>query len=54
MGQYYILLQQDPSLVHKFYSDASTMNRFDGTRADGATGMMVFLCYLFLCMLGFN
>ncbi|KAJ7977176.1 Nuclear transport factor 2 family protein with RNA binding domain [Quillaja saponaria] len=34
VGQYYQVLQQQPSLVHQFYSDASTMTRIDGDSSD--------------------
>lgn len=43
MGQYYNILQQQPSLVHQFYNEASTMMRIDGGASEAATGMMVML-----------
>ncbi|GLT41309.1 hypothetical protein SLA2020_153840 [Shorea laevis] len=38
--QYYQVLQQQPELVHQFYSDNSTMVRVDGESRDSATAMM--------------
>nr|XP_010920289.1 putative G3BP-like protein [Elaeis guineensis] len=40
VGQYYHVLQQQPDLVHQFYTNASTMMRFDGTTTESATGML--------------
>ncbi|KAK4776769.1 hypothetical protein SAY86_005457 [Trapa natans] len=40
VGQYYQLLQQQPEIVHQFYSDASTMLRIDGHARETATAMM--------------
>ncbi|OAY67328.1 putative G3BP-like protein [Ananas comosus] len=40
VGQYYNILQQQPSLVHQFYNEASTMMRIDGGASEAATGMM--------------
>ncbi|XP_008785151.2 nuclear transport factor 2-like isoform X1 [Phoenix dactylifera] len=40
VGQYYHILQQQPELVHQFYTNASTMKRFDGTTTESATGML--------------
>lgn len=39
--QYYQVLQQQPELVHQFYSDNSTMVRVDGESRDSASSMMV-------------
>lgn len=41
VGQYYNIIQQNPDLVHQFYTNASTMMRFDGTTTESATGMLV-------------
>ncbi|XVF38540.1 hypothetical protein REPUB_Repub20aG0110600 [Reevesia pubescens] len=40
VGQYYEVLQQQPDLVHQFYSDASTMVRLDGNNRVTATAML--------------
>ncbi|KAK8548684.1 hypothetical protein V6N12_061592 [Hibiscus sabdariffa] len=40
VGQYYQVLQQQPHLVHQFYSDSSTLVRVDGNNRDTATGML--------------
>ncbi|XP_022722290.1 putative G3BP-like protein isoform X2 [Durio zibethinus] len=40
VGQYYQVLQQQPRLVHQFYSDASTMVRVDGNNRETATAML--------------
>ncbi|KAI5348186.1 hypothetical protein L3X38_001073 [Prunus dulcis] len=40
VGQYYQVLQQQPDLVHQFYSDASTMLRIDGNTRETATAML--------------
>ncbi|KAJ7972590.1 ras GTPase-activating protein-binding protein 2-like [Quillaja saponaria] len=40
VGQYYQVLQQQPSLVHQFYSDASTMIRVDGDSSDTASATL--------------
>ncbi|CAN1766915.1 Nuclear transport factor 2 [Linum perenne] len=39
VAQYYRVLQQQPDLVHQFYSDASTMIRVDGDVSETATTM---------------
>ncbi|XP_058094864.1 nuclear transport factor 2-like isoform X2 [Magnolia sinica] len=40
VGQYYQVLQQQPDLVHQFYTDASTMLRVDGNMSETATAML--------------
>ncbi|XP_044502726.1 nuclear transport factor 2-like isoform X2 [Mangifera indica] len=40
VGQYYQVLQQQPDLVHHFYSDSSTMIRIDGDSTDSASAML--------------
>ncbi|KAH7517444.1 hypothetical protein FEM48_Zijuj09G0065500 [Ziziphus jujuba var. spinosa] len=40
VGQYYQVLQQQPDLVHQFYSDASSMIRVDGDSTDSASAML--------------
>lgn len=40
VGQYYQVLQQQPNLVHQFYSDASTMVRIDGNNRETAAAML--------------
>ncbi|XVF28520.1 hypothetical protein REPUB_Repub15cG0036700 [Reevesia pubescens] len=40
VGQYYQVLQQQPDLVHQFYSDVSTMVRVDGNNSETATTML--------------
>ncbi|KAK8571944.1 hypothetical protein V6N13_047571 [Hibiscus sabdariffa] len=40
VGQYYQVLQQQPHLVHQFYSDSSTLVRLDGNNRDTATGIL--------------
>ncbi|XP_021279800.1 putative G3BP-like protein isoform X4 [Herrania umbratica] len=40
VGQYYQVLQQQPDLVHQFYSDASTMIRVDGDSSESASAML--------------
>ncbi|XP_020575111.1 putative G3BP-like protein [Phalaenopsis equestris] len=39
LGQYYPFLQRTPSLVHQFYTNASTMIRYDGDASERASGM---------------
>ncbi|KAA3485353.1 nxt3 [Gossypium australe] len=41
VGQYYQVLQQEPHLVHQFYSDSSTMVRVDGNIRETAAAMLV-------------
>ena len=41
VGQYYQVLQQQPDLVHQFYSDASNMIRVDGDSSESASAMLV-------------
>nr|XP_009397546.1 PREDICTED: putative G3BP-like protein isoform X2 [Musa acuminata subsp. malaccensis] len=41
LEQYYRILQQQPELVHQFYTDVSSMARFDGTATETATGMVL-------------
>ncbi|KDO60354.1 hypothetical protein CISIN_1g0010602mg, partial [Citrus sinensis] len=40
VGQYYQVLQQQPDLVHQFYSDASSMIRVDGDSTESASSML--------------
>ncbi|KAK8623829.1 hypothetical protein V6N13_065192 [Hibiscus sabdariffa] len=40
VGQYYQVLQQQPHLVHQFYSDSSTMVHVDGNNRETATGIL--------------
>ncbi|GMI64153.1 hypothetical protein like AT5G43960 [Hibiscus trionum] len=40
VGQYYQVLQQQPHLVHQFYSDSSTLVRVDGNNRQTAAGML--------------
>lgn len=40
VGQYYQALQQQPEVVHQFYSETSTMLRVDGTTRETATAML--------------
>ncbi|WRX10125.1 Nuclear transport factor 2 domain - like 1 [Theobroma cacao] len=40
VGQYYHVLQQQPDLVHQFYSDASTMIRVDGDSSESASATL--------------
>ncbi|KAB2074642.1 hypothetical protein ERO13_A07G152200v2 [Gossypium hirsutum] len=40
VGQYYQVLQQQPDLVHQFYSDDSTMIWVDGDSSDSASAML--------------
>ncbi|XP_031397721.1 nuclear transport factor 2-like isoform X2 [Punica granatum] len=40
VGQYYQILQQQPEIVHQFYSDASTVLRIDGHTRETATAML--------------
>ncbi|XVF81061.1 hypothetical protein PTKIN_Ptkin15bG0126200 [Pterospermum kingtungense] len=40
VGQYYQMLQQQPDLVHQFYSDASSMIRVDGDSSESASAML--------------
>ncbi|OMP03218.1 hypothetical protein COLO4_10570 [Corchorus olitorius] len=40
VGQYYQVLQQQPDLVHQFYSDASTMIRVDGDSSESASATL--------------
>ncbi|KAG8499663.1 hypothetical protein CXB51_006111 [Gossypium anomalum] len=40
VGQYYQVLQQEPHLVHQFYSDSSTMVRVDGNNRETAAAML--------------
>lgn len=46
VGQYYQVLQQQPDLVHQFYSDASSMIRVDGDSTESASSMLVDLLLL--------
>lgn len=41
VGQYYQVLQQQPDLVHQFYSEASSMTRVDGDSTETASTMLV-------------
>jgi hypothetical protein len=40
VGQYYQVLQQQPDIVHKFYSDSSTVVRVDGNTRETASAML--------------
>ncbi|KAL5542365.1 hypothetical protein UlMin_010075 [Ulmus minor] len=40
VGQYFQVLQQQPELVHQFYSDESTVLRVDGNTRETATAML--------------
>ncbi|XP_022727505.1 ras GTPase-activating protein-binding protein 2-like isoform X2 [Durio zibethinus] len=40
VGQYYQVLQQQPDLLHQFYSDASNMIRVDGDSSESASSML--------------
>ncbi|EXB46009.1 Putative G3BP-like protein [Morus notabilis] len=40
VGQYYQVLQQQPDLVHQFYSETSSMIRVDGENSDSASAML--------------
>eukprot|EP00262_Sarcandra_glabra_P009559 TRINITY_DN2398_c0_g1_i1.p1 TRINITY_DN2398_c0_g1~~TRINITY_DN2398_c0_g1_i1.p1 ORF type:complete len:477 (-),score=98.97 TRINITY_DN2398_c0_g1_i1:293-1723(-) len=40
VGQYYDILQRQPDFVHQFYTDASTMLRFDGIKTETASAML--------------
>lgn len=40
VGQYYKFLQQQPDYVHRFYTDASTMVRIDGSTIETASAML--------------
>ncbi|KAM7488491.1 hypothetical protein LguiB_025975 [Lonicera macranthoides] len=40
VGQYYQVLQQQPELVHQFYSEVSTMLRVDGNTREAASAML--------------
>ncbi|GAV56674.1 NTF2 domain-containing protein/RRM_6 domain-containing protein [Cephalotus follicularis] len=40
VGQYYQVLQQQPDLVHQFYSDASSMIRVDGDSSESASTLL--------------
>ncbi|XP_022758532.1 putative G3BP-like protein [Durio zibethinus] len=40
VGQYYQVLQQQPDLVHQFYSDGSTMIRVNGDSSESASAML--------------
>ncbi|XP_010522529.1 PREDICTED: putative G3BP-like protein [Tarenaya hassleriana] len=40
VGQYYQVLQQQPDLVHQFYSDASKVVRVDGDSSETASTML--------------
>lgn len=46
LKNYYPILQQQPELVHQFYTELSSMVRFDGTATESATGMVVLLANL--------
>ncbi|KAE8709369.1 hypothetical protein F3Y22_tig00110332pilonHSYRG01392 [Hibiscus syriacus] len=40
VGQYYLVLQQQPDLVHQFYSENSTVVRVDGDSSESASSML--------------
>ncbi|KAH0463585.1 hypothetical protein IEQ34_008167 [Dendrobium chrysotoxum] len=56
LGQYYHFLQRNPNLAHQFYTEASTMIRYDGVTNESASGMAEPLrglstaCNQFLCV----
>lgn len=56
VGQYYQVLQQNPDLVHQFYSEASTMIRVDADSSDTASAMLVisfwenYTVQIYICM----
>ncbi|KAI0513631.1 hypothetical protein KFK09_009660 [Dendrobium nobile] len=39
LGQFYHFLQRNPNLAHQFYTEASTMIRYDGVTNESASGM---------------
>lgn len=43
VGQYYQVLRQQPSLIHQFYSDSSTMIRVDGDSTETAPDVLVII-----------
>ncbi|XP_042412424.1 nuclear transport factor 2-like isoform X1 [Zingiber officinale] len=49
LKNYYPILQQQPELVHQFYTELSSMVRFDGTATESATGM-VQIHHLVMCL----
>ncbi|XP_074575557.1 nuclear transport factor 2-like isoform X1 [Curcuma longa] len=49
LKNYYPILQQKPELVHQFYTELSSMVRFDGTATESATGMMQ-IHHLVMCL----
>ena len=46
VGQYYQVLQQQPDLVHQFYSEASSVVRVDGDSTDSASAMLVLFSWI--------
>ncbi|XP_052170994.1 nuclear transport factor 2 isoform X2 [Diospyros lotus] len=40
VGQYYQVLQRQPDLAHRFYTDASSMMLVDGDSSESASGML--------------
>lgn len=49
VGQYYQVLQQQPDLIHQFYSDSSNAIRVDGDSTETANSLLVkTLLFLFL------
>lgn len=51
VGQYYQVLQQQPDLVHQFYSESSSMIRVDGDSIDSASAMLVIFPSSSICKL---
>ncbi|XP_042424459.1 nuclear transport factor 2-like isoform X1 [Zingiber officinale] len=49
LEHYYGILQQQPELVHQFYTEGSSMVRVDGTATESATGM-VQIHHLVMCL----
>ncbi|XP_074577764.1 nuclear transport factor 2-like isoform X2 [Curcuma longa] len=49
LEHYYRILQQQPELVHQFYTEGSSMVRVDGTATESATGM-VQIHHLVMCL----
>lgn len=41
VGQYYQVLQQQPDLIHQFYSESSRAIRIDGDSSETANSLLV-------------
>lgn len=48
VGQYYQVLQQQPDLIHQFYSESSKAIRVDGDSSETANTLLVKALILFL------